>query len=121
MPGRLGSQQRQRAVAFGKRSAMTIPHDRLAGSCAAIESHNQRGRVFHHLSGHFLRHGLRTRLRWIIQSGLYEPAWSVDQPANSFSGAFFGLLSEVSAQKTRPEPRCDTLLTILVIFDERIG
>src|SRR5215216_2744951 len=47
MPGRLGSQQGQRAISTGNRSAATIPHDRFAGCCTAIATQDQRGRVFH--------------------------------------------------------------------------
>jgi hypothetical protein len=36
-------------------SAKTIPYDCFTSGCTAIETHNQRRRVFHHLSCHFLR------------------------------------------------------------------
>jgi hypothetical protein len=62
MPGRLGSQQRDRTVATGNRSATTIPDKRLTGGCAAIETDNQGGKIFHHLSCHFLRQELQTCL-----------------------------------------------------------
>lgn len=50
MPGWLGSQQRKRTIPAGNSSAAGIPYDCLTGSCTAIETEDQRGRVFHSLA-----------------------------------------------------------------------
>src|SRR5574342_1124176 len=62
MPRRLGSQQRKRTMAAGNRSAATIPYDRLRCGGTAIQTRNQRGRVFHHLSWYLLCQGPYTKL-----------------------------------------------------------